>query len=270
MQNDDKKDEIWKEYKIDASYVNFYRLEFSNYGRIKTFHKDRPEGHIIKGTYQAGYPIVRSRLYKKMTPRDAEKIAEIQAEIDTLNAKIKLLKDRVLSERVEKFELRAKRDELIQLRKKHNKRIENKRKIYHAVLVHKAVAELFLDAPTDPEKKFVIHKDFDKTNNHVDNLDWASREDLAKRQMQHPKMIMHEFKKQFMEDKGPVVKHSKLNENDVLLIKKRLKKGDTLRKLAHRFNVSDMQIHRIKTGENWSHVQLVEDLVDNKSGDENQ
>jgi hypothetical protein len=33
------------------------------------------------------------------------------------------------------------------------------------------------------------------------------------------------------------------------------KKQPTLKALAKQFKVSDMQIHRIKTGENWSHVR---------------
>ena len=52
-----------------------------------------------------------------------------------------------------------------------------------------------------------------------------------------------------------------LEENDVLFIKSKLgKKGVTMKKLAHQFGVSEMQIHRIKTGENWSHVKTVSEL----------
>ena len=49
---------------------------------------------------------------------------------------------------------------------------------------------------------------------------------------------------------------SKLSEAKVLVIKKMLAKGKTLREIADKYKVSDMQIHRIKTGENWSHVKL--------------
>jgi len=129
------------------------------------------------------------------------------------------------------------------------------------------VAELFLDQPEDPNQKFVIHIDFDKSNNEVENLAWASQEDINKRVKKHPKMILWEFNKQFM-DKTPKVKSSKLTELDVLTIKKRLKRGYSLRKLSKQFGVSDMQIHRIKTGENWSHVQLLEDIKKEKEDKE--
>jgi hypothetical protein len=50
----------------------------------------------------------------------------------------------------------------------------------------------------------------------------------------------------------------KLNATKVRQIKRSLnsKKQPTLKALAKQFKVSDMQIHRIKTGENWSHVKI--------------
>ena len=43
----------------------------------------------------------------------------------------------------------------------------------------------------------------------------------------------------------------KLTLEDVKQVKKLIKKGVALNKIAYLFNVSDMQINRIKTGENW-------------------
>jgi len=45
--------------------------------------------------------------------------------------------------------------------------------------------------------------------------------------------------------------NSKLNRKDILHIKKQIKLGMPLRKIAYVFGVSEMQINRIKTGENW-------------------
>jgi len=45
--------------------------------------------------------------------------------------------------------------------------------------------------------------------------------------------------------------NSKLNLDDVKRIKKQIRKGIPLNKIAHLFGVSEMQINRIKTGENW-------------------
>ena len=45
--------------------------------------------------------------------------------------------------------------------------------------------------------------------------------------------------------------NSKLTLEDVKLIKKHIRKGTPLNKIASLFSVSEMQINRIKTGENW-------------------
>jgi hypothetical protein len=47
------------------------------------------------------------------------------------------------------------------------------------------------------------------------------------------------------------ISNYKLNERDVAIIRKHIKNGTPLRKIAKIFSVSDMQINRIKTGENW-------------------
>lgn len=254
--------EIWKEYPLDFEFENHYRVEVSNLGNIKTFNSHFPAGRVIKGTVQGGFPIVRIKLFRKRSEADTNKLEALQTEIDDLNSKIKALGNGIRNI-AKKTELRKNRDVLVQKRKKLNHRIDKKRVINLGILKHKAVAELFLDAPENEDQKFIIHKDFDKENNKVENLAWASQEELNDRYQKHPKNILFSFRKQFMEER-PVVGSSKLSENEVLTIKKRLKKGDSLRKLAQRFKVSDMQIHRIKTGENWGHVKLLEDIIEEK------
>ena len=253
--------EIWKEYPLNYDYEGEYRVEVSNKGQVKAYNSANPDGKIVKGSLQGGFPIVRIKLFKKRSEIDAQKVENLNKRILALNAEIKKLRNQSTSEK--RKMLQAERDELVQKRMKHNQRIDKKRCINVAILKHKAVAELFMKAPDDEDKKFIIHKDFDKENNAVENLEWATQEELNSRYMKHPKNVLFAFKKQFMETK-PNTGASKLSEKDVLMIKLRLKKGDSLKKLAARFNVSDMQIHRIKSGENWSHVKLVEDLVEEK------
>lgn len=254
------RNEIWKEYPLHHNFENNFKIEFSNFGRVKSYNAHFPKGNIIKGSLQGGFPIVRITLFKAKTEKQILKILEIQKSIDALNQEIKNLgNSKTILQK--KLNLREERDGLIKKRMKVNEKINHKRKIFVAILVHKAVVELFLDKPKNKDQKFIIHKDFDKTNNHVENLAWANQEELNERSKKHPKNILHEFRKQF-EPKMPNVKASKLGENDVLYIKNRLKKGDTLRKLAQKFNVSDMQIHRIKTGENWSHIKLIEEILE--------
>ena len=254
--------EVWKEYPLKYDFEGYYKVEVSNLGRARTSSTYIPEGKIINGSLQGGFPIIRLKLFKKRSDVDFAKLQLVQFQIEDLNEKIKALKSDG-EELQEKLKLRETRDEFIQKRKKMNARINKKRAIHPAILVHKAVAELFLDAPENEDQKFVIHLDYDKTNNKVENLAWASQEELNVRYMKHPKNVMYAFNKQFTPAK-PRTKGLKLTDADVLHIKTRLKKGDTLRKLAQKYNVSDMQIHRIKTGENWGHIKTVDDLIQEK------
>jgi LysM repeat protein len=45
-----------------------------------------------------------------------------------------------------------------------------------------------------------------------------------------------------------------ITEKQVLDIQKMLQAGKTLSVIAKKYGVSDMQIHRIKTGENWGSI----------------
>ena len=254
--------EVWKEYPLNFEFEGYYKVEFSNRGRIRSYNKLNPEGKIITGSVQGGYPILRAKLLKPRTKRQQAKLASIQAEVDELNNKIKVLRKEAPGSQ-ELADLRTLRDNAVQMRKEANKKINNARAINLGILVHKAVAELFLPEPKDPEKKFIIHKDFDKTNNYYKNLDYYSQEQLNERCMKHPKNELYKFKR-MISDTKPIPSTSKLNETQVLTIKKRLKRGYTLRRLARQFGVSDMQIHRIKTGENWQHVKLIEDIIEEK------
>tara|TARA_B100000809_G_scaffold31540_1_gene27455 strand:+ start:2740 stop:3531 length:792 start_codon:yes stop_codon:yes gene_type:complete len=55
----------------------------------------------------------------------------------------------------------------------------------------------------------------------------------------------------FIKDRVYSNTNSKLNKEDIKHIKKYIKKGVPLRRIGQLFCVSEMQINRIKTGENW-------------------
>ncbi len=58
--------EKWKAVSFDFDYTNDFRLEVSNFGRLRTFNKIS-KGNILKGSMINGYRIVRLRFY---TPRE--------------------------------------------------------------------------------------------------------------------------------------------------------------------------------------------------------
>lgn len=253
--------EIWKEYPLNFDFENEVKVEVSNKGRVKTYNSKQPEGKIIEGSLQEGYPIVRLKLYKARTEKVLQKISDFNDKIDAIQEEIYVLRKQKIDPE-EKFLqneiLQKNKNALIQKRKKYTNDTNKKRTINFHFLVHRAVAELFLEKKEGQTK--VLHKNFDKKDNNVDNLQWATEEETFGRYKSHPALILNKFKKQFMGLK-PVVKHSKLSENDVLFIKQKLKKGGvTLKEIAKQFGVSDMQIYRIKTGENWNHVKTVSEL----------
>lgn len=114
--------------------------------------------------------------------------------------------------------------------------------------VHKLVAEHFLEKEND-EKIYVIHLDYDKENNELSNLKWATKREKELHQFSHPDWAA------IVEKRSK--KSGKLSEGKVKIIKRQLKNNRTrITMIAKRFGVSDMQIHRIKSGENWSHVKI--------------
>jgi HNH endonuclease/NUMOD4 motif len=122
---------------------------------------------------------------------------------------------------------------------------------YFAVLLHRLVAKHFLSKPTT-KQKFIIHLDHDKENNKYTNLKWATQPEVTAHNKKNP-LVKAALKERRENHNTP---WSKLNEAKVLKIKKLLKQQKTLKEIAVKYGVSDMQVHRIKTGENWAHVKL--------------
>ena len=114
--------------------------------------------------------------------------------------------------------------------------------------VHRLVATHFVKQKSKTHK-YVIHLDYKKENNKASNLRWANKDEMYKHQQKSPAVIKA---KKVRRETG-----YSLKPKDVREIKKALankKKPPTLKSLAKKYKVSDMQIHRIKIGENWGHI----------------
>jgi hypothetical protein len=112
-------------------------------------------------------------------------------------------------------------------------------------LVHKLVAEMFVSKEKDSDEA-VIHIDWDKANNYYKNLKWVSKKECYER--------MHQRLQEKRKKKGKVITYSKLKRDEVALIKSMLERGVKQKLIAKMFCVSEMQITRIKKGENWNDV----------------
>ena len=114
--------------------------------------------------------------------------------------------------------------------------------------VHKLVAEFFLKKDSD-EKKFVIHLDHDKLNNHWENLKWVTRDEMTIHNRDNPAVREKVIPRR--------TKNYKLTESKVLMIKKMLRSDkNRLKMIAKQFGITHTQLNRIRSGENWGHVKL--------------
>ena len=108
--------------------------------------------------------------------------------------------------------------------------------------VHLLVAKAFLNKKED--EQFVIHLNYKKMINKVENLKWVNKVELSKHFVSHPKQ------------KYSI---SNLTIEKVKLIKKKvanIKKGTTLKSIADEFGITTMQLYRIRTGKSWSYVTI--------------
>lgn len=110
--------------------------------------------------------------------------------------------------------------------------------------IHRLVAETFLEKE-NPDQHYVIHQDYDKENNSIYNLKWATEKELVDHNNRNPTVLKRR------------ITGYKLTENDVRIIKKLLASNKTrLSMIAKRFGITHTQLNRIRSGENWGHVKI--------------
>ncbi len=123
------------------------------------------------------------------------------------------------------------------------------------LFVGKMVAEVFLPK-TSEEQVYVLHLDWKRDNDDVRNLKWATRSEMIEHSRRSPFVI--QAKKNLLEH-NLKSNGRKLTITKVMLIKKMLAKPDQktrLKMIAKQFGVSEMQIRRIKSGENWGYIKV--------------
>jgi hypothetical protein len=116
--------------------------------------------------------------------------------------------------------------------------------------IHRELAKLFLKR-TSPKYKYVIHKNHNKLDNNIKNLAWATLEEMIAHQQKSPAKIAYK-KVQANREVG-----LKLTAVQVRRIKDTLnneKRRMTIKQLADKYNVSEMTMYRIKSGENWARI----------------
>jgi hypothetical protein len=115
----------------------------------------------------------------------------------------------------------------------------DKKRIYHTI--HRLIAIHFID--NNENYKCVNHKDGNKLNNSIENLEWCSYSINNKHAYDNGLNKNNE-------NHG----RSKLSNSDVLLIKESLINNISQRKLAIQFNVSQACINYINVNKTWANL----------------
>ena len=117
--------------------------------------------------------------------------------------------------------------------------------------IHRELAKLFLKRPST-KYRYVIHKNHNKLDNSVKNLAWATLDEMIEHQQYSPAKIAYK-KKQANREVG-----LKLTASQVRKIKDQLNNKNrrlTIKQLADKYDVSEMTMYRIKSGENWGRIK---------------
>jgi DNA-directed RNA polymerase specialized sigma24 family protein len=116
------------------------------------------------------------------------------------------------------------------------------------VKVHRLVANAFIPNPDD--KKNVNHKDGNKVNNIVSNLEWCT----------HTENNRHAFAMNLKTAlKGENHASAKLKESEVLEILKYKGTGIKHKEISKIFGVSQRTIGNILRGARWKHLNINQD-----------
>lgn len=116
--------------------------------------------------------------------------------------------------------------------------------------IHREIAKLFLQKPS-AKHKYVIHKNHNKLDNAVKNLQWATLQKMIEHQQHSPAKLAY---KEIQANRSIGLK---LTATQVRNIKSQLLSKNrrlTIKQLADKYGVSEMTMYRIKSGENWSRI----------------
>ena len=137
-------------------------------------------------------------------------------------------------------------------------RDENNKRRHKHRFFYKLVAEYFIPKTSD-EQVYVLHLNRNRANDYVENLQWATKAEMLAHNKQSPFVIEARQKQLAAFREKQKHQGSKLTSTQVIRLKKMLldpNRKTRLKIIAKQFGVTEMTLHRIKTGENWGHIKV--------------
>lgn len=241
--------EQWKTVQFDLEFTNDFRIEVSNFGRLRTFNKIS-DGNIIEGSITNGYRIIRLKLYRPRHEKAQEKLDHLQQQVFKLSRKLKSQIKAGENQEIVKETSALLESFKKNLSKKFQHDLKERTINYHS-LIHRLVANYFLPKPAS-NQTIVAHLDHDKLNNKAGNLRWMTPEENYEHQKSSPHVIKEKQQRQHRDRANP--NKTKLTITKVMLLKKLINEGKPMKQLVKIFKVTDTQILRIKRGENWADI----------------
>jgi len=122
-----------------------------------------------------------------------------------------------------------------------------------ALFPHNLIGEAFLKKPSAKHIR-VIHLDYNKSNNHISNLKWVTAKEFSEHNQKSPSVIKAIQTRVYNGNHA-----KKLDEKKVIQLKKEIwnpKRKLTLKQLADKFGIAEMNLYRIKNGELWYYVRV--------------
>lgn len=117
---------------------------------------------------------------------------------------------------------------------------ENKRNFFK---VHRLIAQTFI--PNPDNKPQVNHKDANKTNNHVDNLEWVTNQE----NMDHAK-----HNNLLSGREGTSNGNSRYSDELITTLCKELSSGCSVSEVSQKFNVNRHLVKDLKAKKTWTHI----------------
>lgn len=246
--------EKWKRVKLLADLGDDYRLEVSNMGRLRSFHK-ASDGKLVRGSMIGGYPIIRMKLYNKRDEKKQKYLDGLKQQVFKLQRKIKKQIEAKESKKVIKETMQLLAEAKAKSSAKHAEDMAA-RVVHQHALVHRLVAEYFLPKPK-ANHKVVAHLDYNRTNNRVENLKWMTQEEHIEHIKGSPGTIADRQRRKDSMNYRPA--NARLSIKQVAQMKKLINQEKLpLRKIAEKFGVTETQVLRIKRGINWGDIPAAE------------